>query len=320
MSSGSPPTLWWRLDGGGAGAAARLDHVGVQRALHQVAGVLQASGRLLEDADEQLAHDLALVLGVGDPGQALEVAVGRPHVDQLDALVALERLDHLLALALAQQPGVHEHAGELGPDGLVDQRGGHGRVDPTRQGADHPGAAHLGPDGGHLLLDDRGHRPGGPGARQVVQELADHLLAVRRVRHLGVVLHAPDARARATPGRRRARRAEVAVATKPSGTRVMPSKWLIHTVCSSGWSASSPPAGLPVTAQGRAAVLALPAAGDLAAQLLGDELGAVAEAEDGHAQVVDLRVEQRARPRRGPTWGRRTGSAPPAPAPAPRPR
>ncbi len=193
MSSGSPPTLWWRLDGGGAGAAARLDHVGVERALHQVAGVLQAAGRLLEDADEQLAHDLALVLGVGDPGQALEVAVGRPHVDELDALVALERLHHLLALALAQQPGVHEHAGELGPDGLVDQRGGHGRVDPARQRADHPGAAHLGPDGGHLLLDDRGHRPGGPGPGQVVQELADHLLAVRRVGHLGVVLDAPDA-------------------------------------------------------------------------------------------------------------------------------
>jgi hypothetical protein len=41
--------------------------------------------------------------------------------------------------------------------------------------------------------------------------------------------------------------AEVAVATNPSGTRVMPSKWLIHTVCSSGCSASNPPAGLPVT-------------------------------------------------------------------------
>ena len=30
---------------------------------------------------------------------------------------------------------------------------------------------------------------------------------------------------------------DVAVAMKPSGTRAMPSKWLIHTVWSSGWSA-----------------------------------------------------------------------------------
>ena len=72
-------------------------------------------GRLLEDADEQLADDLALVLGVGDAGQPLEVAVGRPHVDQLDVLVAAERVDHLLALALAEQARVDEHAVSWAP-------------------------------------------------------------------------------------------------------------------------------------------------------------------------------------------------------------
>src|SRR5829696_2171130 len=94
------------LDGRRAGPAARLDHVGIKRALNQVACVLETAGGLLEDADEQLADDLALVLGVADPGQAFEVAVGCPHVDQLDVLVALERLDDLLGLAPAQQPGV----------------------------------------------------------------------------------------------------------------------------------------------------------------------------------------------------------------------
>src|SRR5918995_293768 len=39
--------------------------------------------------------------------------------------------------------------------------------------------------------------------------------------------------------------AEVAVATKPSGTRAMPSKCDIHTVCSLGWSASKPGTGPP---------------------------------------------------------------------------
>ena len=82
-------------------AAARLDHVGVERALDEEAGVLDAAGGLLEDADEQLADRLALVLGVGDAGEPLEEAVGRPHVDELDAAGAPERLDHLLALALA---------------------------------------------------------------------------------------------------------------------------------------------------------------------------------------------------------------------------
>ena len=57
--------------------------------------------RVLEDADEQLADGLALLLGVDDAREPLEEAVGGPHVDELDALVAAERLDDLLALALA---------------------------------------------------------------------------------------------------------------------------------------------------------------------------------------------------------------------------
>ena len=48
------------LDRRGPVAAARLDHVGVERALHQVADALQPRRLLLEDADELLADDLAL--------------------------------------------------------------------------------------------------------------------------------------------------------------------------------------------------------------------------------------------------------------------
>ena len=71
-----------------------------------------------------------------------------PHVDELDALVALEGLDHLLALALAHQPGVDEHARELRADGPVHERGGHRRVDPAGEAADGPARADLLADGG----------------------------------------------------------------------------------------------------------------------------------------------------------------------------
>src|SRR5690606_9747737 len=65
-----------RLDRRGAVAvAARLDHVGVQGALHEEAGVLELARLLLEDADELLADDLALALGLGDTGEALEETV-----------------------------------------------------------------------------------------------------------------------------------------------------------------------------------------------------------------------------------------------------
>jgi hypothetical protein len=73
------------LDGGGV-LAAGLDDVGIQGALHQEARVLDAAGGVLEEADEQLADDLALGLGLGDAVELVEELVAGTHVDELDAL------------------------------------------------------------------------------------------------------------------------------------------------------------------------------------------------------------------------------------------
>ena len=81
---------------------------------------------------------LALLLGVEDAGQSVEEPVGRPHVQQLDAEVATERLDDLLALASTHEAGVDEDARELVADRLVDEGGGDGGVDATGQAADRP--------------------------------------------------------------------------------------------------------------------------------------------------------------------------------------
>ena len=203
---GEPAHVVVALDLGGAGGA-RLDDVGVERALDQELGVLDAAGDALEDADEQLADGLALVLGVGDALELLEVAVGGAHVDELDALVALEGLDDLLALAEAHEPGVDEHAGQLGPDGLVHERGGHGGVDAAGEGADDLGVADLLADEVDLGVDDRAHDPRRRAAAHVVEQVLEHGLAVGRVDHLGVELHGVDLAGRRPPWRRRARRA-----------------------------------------------------------------------------------------------------------------
>ncbi len=69
------------LDRRRAGAAAGLDHVGVERPLHEEAGAFaaasarRASRLLLEDADELGADRLALGLGVGDAREPLEEAL-----------------------------------------------------------------------------------------------------------------------------------------------------------------------------------------------------------------------------------------------------
>ena len=126
-------------------------------------------------------------------------------MDQLDAHVAAERLDHLLALVLAHQPGVDVDAGELLPDRPVHQRRRNRRVDAARERAEtrsSPTWSRICATCSSMTTPSstwariRRGRAGG----------AQHRHAVRRVDHLGVELHAPDAarRSRARPPARRA--------------------------------------------------------------------------------------------------------------------
>ena len=71
---------------------------------------------------QQAAHDArAQVLYVGDPGQLTQEVLRRINMHQRDVVVFPEQGRDLRRLVLAQQAGVHEHAGQLVADGLVDQ-------------------------------------------------------------------------------------------------------------------------------------------------------------------------------------------------------
>ena len=178
-------------DVGLAGAAAgRLDHVRVDGALRQPAGVGQPVGLLLEDLDEQVADDLALGLRVGHPGERGEVAVGGVHLDHPHAQVLGEGGHDLLGLLEAQQAGVHEHAGELVADGLVQQRGDHGRIHAAGEPEDHLVRAHLLAHAGDLVLDDVGGCPQRLAATDVDHEAAEDRLALAGMGHFRVELHA----------------------------------------------------------------------------------------------------------------------------------
>ena len=78
-------------------------------------------------------------------------------------------------------------------DGPVDERRGDRRVDAPGQAADHPLRPDLRPDLLDGGVDDREVGPRRPAPRQLVQEVLDDRLPVRRVRDLRVVLHAVDA-------------------------------------------------------------------------------------------------------------------------------
>ena len=80
---------------------------------------------VVEDVDEGLADDLALLLGIGDAGEAIEERRARIDVmhRQLQLLVAL---DHLLRFVEAKQAVVDEDALQAIADRVMDDRRGDG--------------------------------------------------------------------------------------------------------------------------------------------------------------------------------------------------
>ncbi len=212
-------------------------------------------------------------------------------MDQLDALVLLEGLDHLVRLVETHQAGVDVDAHQLVADGLVDHGGGDGGVDPAREGADHLAVADLGPDGLDRRVDDRPHRPVRLTAGLAPQELLEHRHAVGRVDHLGVELHpvhlAIDVLVGGDRGVGRGGGGHEARGQVGDGVEVAhPHDLLVGdaVVEERGVHALD-------LVQHRAAVLAPLVAADHAAELLGNELGSVANAQDGNAELVDGGIE-----------------------------
>ncbi len=287
------------LDGDGffALGAARLDHVGVDGALGQEGGALVAGiggfqlGRLgLEHVHEQAANDLALLLGFAHAGELAQEQVAGVHTDHLGVQLALEHVHDHVAFMKAQQAVVNEHAGQLVADGAVDERGGHAGIDAAGQAKNHFLVAHLLADLGNRFFDVILHHPVGLRAADVPHEAREQRHALHGVRDLGVELHgviAPRLVGHAGDGAagragheleaRRQRRDLVAVAHPH----------LEHAVAFGGGEVldAFEQRGVAVSAHLGVAKLAAVAAFNLAAQLVGHGLHAVADAQHRDAQL-----------------------------------
>ena len=227
------------------------------------------------------ADDLALLLRVGHAGQPVEEQVG--GVDEVERQLQLlaEALLDLVGLVVAQQPVVDEDAGQPIADRAVDQHRRDRRVDAARQPADHLARRRPAPDALGRLFDERGNRPVAACSRRR-----------RRRSCAGSRRRGRCARPRDGTAARRATRsgasiaaigavALVAATANPGGTAATSSPWLAQTRSSSGTSAKEPRRGAAVAgdAHERVAELAMARPAHFAAEHVGHQLHAVADAE-----------------------------------------
>ena len=192
--------MWWVLIFWAAfdSDVAGFDDVRVERALGQEVDPAELGRLLLEDPDELVADDLALLLGVLDAGQPGEEALARIDHDQLHPEVALEGDPEQLRLLLAHQPVVDVDAGQPVADRPMDERRRDRRVHAARQGADdqpvRADRAGMGVDPladvGDGRVDEVAGRPGRRDAGDIDDEVAQDVLAPRGVDDLRVELDA----------------------------------------------------------------------------------------------------------------------------------
>src|SRR4029077_3760648 len=131
---------------------------------------------LLEDADELGADRLALGLGIAQAGEPAQEAVLGIDGDERDLEAVAEGADHLLALVLAHQPVVDEHARELVADRAVDEQRRDRGVDTTGETADDAAVADLRADARDLILDHGAGAPRPLAIADVLQEAREDVL------------------------------------------------------------------------------------------------------------------------------------------------
>ena len=124
-------------------AALALENVGPDGALREKLYAVKLARFLGEDLDELVADDLALLLGIGDPRELIEEAVGRVDIDEVCVHLVAEDLDDLLGLALAQETVVDVDADELLADGLDEQRCNDGGINTAGEGEENFLIAYL---------------------------------------------------------------------------------------------------------------------------------------------------------------------------------
>ncbi|EIT87961.1 cytosine deaminase [Parascardovia denticolens IPLA 20019] len=286
------------LDVRGAGASAGLDHVRVKGPLHQeldlspfVSGLGDdVTSGFLKGADELFANDLALALRLADAFQSAQEVFRGIHGHQLDSRRLDEIMLDLFHLPLAQEAMIHENAGQLLTDGLMDQGCSHGGIHSPGQAANHLFVTHLLANPGDLVFDDAGRIPLPGNASLIVQETLENVLPQRGVLDLrmpldpvkfaGLVLHSSHRCAF-----RMGQDGEAFRCLAYGHPMTHPGALFLRGLNEDAFGVVDISLGLAILTQGGLI--------HVATQLVGHHLEAIANAQNRHAGIEDLLIDGR---------------------------
>src|SRR3989441_13236880 len=289
-------TVVVRLDLRGVARAARLDRVGIDGPLPEQPLLLtQAQPRelVLLHGDERLADDGALVLGMDDAAQAAEEVGAAVDAPDRAGTQRRRQILHGLGVALAHEARVDveaEHALRAERPRAEGERDGgvHTAADEEEHLAVAGGAADVGDD----LVDAGARIPVLAAAADVEDEGAVDLGAVLGVDDLGMELQAEQ------PAAGMLHRGHLAVVRLAGDDEAR--RHVDHRVAvahpdgelARGQAAKEP--ALARVQRGVAIFLRRPRL-DAAREIAREQLVAVADAEDRHAELVDRAIHRRAR-------------------------
>ena len=266
-----------------------LDHVGIERSLCQEVDTGQQGRFAFEDIDKGGADSPALLLRIHDPPQCLEERIAGVDRPEVDAEMALHDIFDAPPLVASQQSVVHDQARQLAGDCAMHEGGADCRVDTSGKCAEHSPAANLVSDGARRLLDEGRRLPAAAATGHLVEEVAQDLAALGRVNDLGMK---GDAKPPGLVRHRRDRRVlRFRQTAKPRG-RFQDGVAVTHPDRQLRGQIVEEPGPLLDPDTGRS-VFAFTGRGDLAAELVGEQLHAIADAQHRDAGIERRRVAAR---------------------------
>lgn len=178
------------LDKGGgiAGNGNRFDDVRIKGSLGQKGSAADFLLSGFKDFNEGIADNGAFFLRFSDSFQSAEEDIRSVFVVEIDIKVFAEYVSNALSFISSKKAVVDKDAGELVPDGFVNEDCGYAGIDSAAESEDDMFFADLGSDlfNGHLAVGF--HGPGGGATTDAVDKVGENLFSPGGMDYFGVEL------------------------------------------------------------------------------------------------------------------------------------